>query len=72
MKLRHKKLDFLVSQSAITCSKLIIETLEQRCEIYSELTINVNSAHISQLCSSVSVVNFEQVNAGWDVINKII
>ena len=22
--------------------------------------------HISHLCSSVSIVNFEQVNAGWD------
>ena len=86
MKLRHKKLDFLVSQSAITCSKLTIETLEQRCEICSKLTIKppkrrqwrrfggfiVNFEHISQLCSSVSIVNFEQVNAGWDVINKII
>ena len=28
VKLRHKKLDFLVSQSAITCSKLKIGTLE--------------------------------------------
>ena len=85
MKLRHKKLDFLVSQSAITCSKLTIGTLEQKCKIYSELTIKtpkrrhwrrfsdfVNFEHISQLCSSVSIVNFEQVNAGWDVINKII
>ena len=27
------------SQPAITCSKLAIETLEQRCEICSKLTI---------------------------------
>ena len=25
----------------------------------------VNFEHISHLCSSVSIVNFEQVNAGW-------
>ena len=25
----------------------------------------VNFEHISHLCSSVSVVNFEQVNASW-------
>ena len=25
----------------------------------------VNFEHISLLCSSVSIVNFEQVNAGW-------
>ena len=25
----------------------------------------VNLEHISHLCSSVSIVNFEQVNAGW-------
>ena len=27
----------------------------------------VKSEHISHLCSSVSIVNFEQVNAGWVV-----
>ena len=52
---------------AITCSKLTIETLEQRCEICSNLTIKtpkrfgvfiVNFEHISQLCSSVFIVNF--------------
>ena len=67
------------SQSAITYSKLTIETPEQRCEICSELTIKppkrhhwrrfggfiVNFEHILHLCSSVSIVNFEQVNAGW-------
>ena len=25
----------------------------------------VNFEHISQLCSNVSIVNFEQVNSGW-------
>ena len=68
------------SQPATTCSKLTIETLEQRCEICSKLTIKtptrrywrrfgvfiVNLEHISHLCSSVSIANFEQVHAGWD------
>ena len=36
-----------ISQSAITCSKLTIETLE---------------------CFNFSVVNLDQVNAGWDII----
>ena len=66
-------------QPAITCSKLTIETLEQRREICSKLTIKtpkrrhwrcfgvfiVNFEHISHLFSSVSTANFEQVNAGW-------
>ena len=29
----------------------------------------VNFEHISRLCSSVSIVNFEHVNAGWVVVN---
>ena len=37
------------SQPAITCSKLTIETIEQG---------------VKYTCSSVSIVNFEQVNAG--------
>ena len=67
------------TQSGITCSKLTMETLEQKCEICSQLTIKtpkrrhwrhfgvfiVNFEHISHRCSSVSIVNFEQVNAGW-------
>ena len=67
------------TQSGITCSKLTMETLEQKCEICSQLTIKtpkrrrrrfgvfiVNCEHISHLCSSVSIVNFEQVDGGWD------
>ena len=66
------------SQLAFTCSKLTIETLKQRCEICSKLTIKlpkrrwrrfgsfiVNFEHISHLCSSVSIFNFEHVIAGW-------
>ena len=70
------------SQPAITCSKLTIETLEQWCEICSDLTIKtpkrphcrhfgvfiINFERISRLCSIVSIFNFEQVNAGWVVI----
>ena len=70
------------SQPAITCLKLAKETLEQGCEICSKLTIKtpkrhhwrrfgvfiVNFEHISHLCSSVSIVNFEQVNDGWVLI----
>ena len=47
-----------------------------RCEICSKVTIKtfiVNLEHISHfvlvflllICSSVSIVNFEKVNAGW-------
>ena len=68
-------------QPAITCSKQIIEKIEQKCEICSKLTIKtpkrrhlrrvgvfiVNFEHISHLCFSVSIVKFEQVNAGWDI-----
>ena len=68
-------------QPAFTCSKLTIETLEQRCEICSKLTIKlpkrrqwrrfdgfvINFERISHLCSSDSIANFEYVIAGCDV-----
>ena len=71
------------TQPAITSSKLTIETLEQRCEICSKVTIKtpkrrhwrrfgvfiVNFEHISHLCSSVSTVKLEQVNASWEAYN---
>ena len=67
------------SHQAITCSHLTMETLEQMCERGSKLTIKtpkrqlwrlfgvfiINFEHISHLCSSVSIVNFKQVNACW-------
>ena len=59
----EKKKYLIISLPAVRCSKLTIETLEQRCERCSKLTIK----HISHLCSSVSIVNFEHVNASWDV-----
>ena len=65
-------------QPTFTSSKLTIQTLEQRCEICSKLTIEppkrrqwrcfggfiVNFEHITRLCSSVSTVKFKHVIAG--------
>ena len=51
------------SQPAITCSKLTIETLEQRCEICSKLTIKPPKRR-QWLRFGDFIVNFEQVNAG--------
>ena len=42
------------NQPTFTCSKLTIETLEQGVK------------HIFTPCSSVSIVNFEHVIAGWE------
>ena len=69
------------TQPAITCSTLTTETLEQRSEICSKLTIKppkrrqwrhfvgfiVNFEHILHLCSRVSIDDFEQVNADWHI-----
>ena len=71
----------LPTQLTITCSKLAIEALGQRCKICSKFAKKtpklrywrcfgvfiINFEHISRLCSSVSIVNFEQVNAGCEV-----
>ena len=46
------------------CSKLTIQIPEQCQWRYSGIFI-VNFEHIST-CSSVSIVNFEQVNASWE------
>ena len=46
------------------CSKLTIKIPEQRHWRRSGVFV-VNFERIS-LCSSVSIVNFEQVNAGWN------
>ena len=65
-------------QPTFISSKLRIQTLEQRCEICSKLTIEppkrrqwhcfggfiVNFEHITRLCSSVSIVKFKHVIAG--------
>ena len=69
------------SQPAFTCLKLTIERLEQSCETCSKLTIKppkrqhrfggfiFNIEHISHICSSVSIVNFEYVIACCDKLN---
>ena len=43
------------------CLKITIKTPEQ-CQIFLKLTIKIPE----RLCSSVSIVNVEQINAGWD------
>ena len=45
---------------AITCSMLIIETREQAVKYVQSFIA----------CSSVSIVNFEHINAGWVVNSK--
>ena len=47
-----------ITQPAITCSKLTLETLEQGVKYVN------NKDTRTTPCSSVSSVNFEQVNAG--------
>ena len=46
------------------CSKLTIKIPERRHWRRSSIFI-INFEHISNLCSSVTIVNFEQVNADW-------
>ena len=48
------------------CSKLTIKTPKRRHWRCFGVFI-VNFEHISHLCSSVSVVNFELVNVGWEI-----
>ena len=50
-------LPVVLSQSTFTCSKLIIETLEEGVKIASKLTPS----------SSVFIINFENVIAGWAI-----
>ena len=52
------------------CSKLTIKTPERHQQRRSDVFV-VNFEHISP-CSCVSIVNTEQVNAGWDKGNRII
>ena len=53
-----------------TCSKLTI-TIPERCQWRRFDVFIDNFEHISHLYSSVSIVNFEQVNAGrGTILNK--
>ena len=47
------------------CSTLTIKT-QKRCQWRHSGIFIVNFEHISTPCSSVSIVNFEQENDGWD------
>ena len=51
----------MYTQWAFTCSKLTMETLEQGVKYVYLLTLNIYFTP----CSSVSIVNFEQVLADW-------
>ena len=52
----------VLTQPAFTCSKLIIEPLEQGvCEICSKLTIEIPKRHHWR-CSGVFIVNFEHIS----------
>ena len=55
-----------ISQPAFTCSKLTIKTPKRRQWRRFGVFI-VAFEHISHLCSSVSIVNFEHVIAVWDM-----
>ena len=55
-----------ITQPAITCSELTIKTAEQCYQLRSGVFI-VNFEHVFTPCSSISIVNFEQVNAGREV-----
>ena len=51
------------------CSKLTIKTPERRHSHHSGVFM-VNLGHITHLFSSVSVVDFEQINVRWDRKNQ--
>ena len=52
---------FNLTQPAITCSKLIIETLEQKCEICSKLTIKTPERRQLRR-SGVFIVNCKHIS----------
>ena len=59
---------------ASTCLLKVNNTnTRTKCEICSKLTIKTPELHhcSSVPCSSVSIVNFEQVNAGWEDITLV-
>ena len=58
-----------ISQPAFTCSKLTIKTPKRRQWRRVGVFI-VAFEHISHLCSSVSIVNFEHVIAVWDICQE--
>ena len=61
----------LIIEPAVTCSKLIIETLEQDVKYVQYVDLIVNFEHILHLFFKVSIVKFEQLNAGWVGLHKV-
>ena len=62
--------DLPETQPAITCSKFNNRNKRTSCEICSKLTLKTpeNIWIYFTPCSSVSIVNFEQVNTRWELI----
>ena len=52
-------------QSAITCLKLTIETLEEGVKYVQSNDAKRRQTYFTP-CSSVSIIDSEQVNADWD------
>ena len=53
----------------VTCSNLTIAFARTRCEIWSKLTIKTPEQRYFTPCSSVFIVNLEQVNASWEDVD---
>ena len=58
-----------LTQPAFICSKLVIETLDKRYELYSKLTISEprywRGSGVFIVNFNIYIVDFELVNAGW-------
>ena len=54
------------SQPTFTCSKLTTETLEKGVKYVKFNNIDTRTRTYFTPCSSVSIADFEQINAGWD------
>ena len=63
------------SQPTITCSKLTTEILEQGAKYvlkaWRRSGVFLLTLNIFQHCSSISIVNFEEVNTGWVKISNL-
>ena len=61
----HLNLNTETFPSGIYLLKVNKRNTRTKCEICSKLTIKIPERRHWRLCSSVSFVNSEQVNAGW-------
>ena len=65
----HSQFNIVIAtQPAITCSKLTIETIEHQKAIGIVLMSLLLILNIFMSCSSISIINFEQVNSGWTLL----